>query len=73
MLTPLRFPRTGTLARMSQISYEPGFGAYQIWEDEKVTFPGNSHSVCSFEDLSAISKPTPTPGMRQTPVEKRSA
>ena len=60
--------------RLIQISFEPGFGAYQglAPKKQKCPCPGSSPSFCSSESLGAISKPAPTPGTHQTPVEKLS-
>ena len=54
----------------NQISFEPGFGAYQgLAQKIKVPFSGFSPSFCSFGGSRAISKPAPNPGTHQTPVE----
>ena len=61
---------TFILTPRSQISFKPGFGAYQsLAQKIKVPFPGFSPSFCSFEGSRAISKPAPNPGTHQTPVE----
>ena len=57
-------------SKQSDLSFEPGFGAYQsLAQKMKVPFSMISLSFCSFEGSSPISKPAPNPGTHQTPVE----
>ena len=55
----------------SDLSFEPGFGAYQdLAQKTQVPFCTNFCAYfCSFEGSRAISKPAPNPGTHQTPVE----
>ena len=54
---------------LPQISFEPGFGAYQgLAQKRKVPLQGFCAYFCSFEGSKAVSKPAPNPGTHQTPV-----